>query len=63
YNISELRDAFDSWMNFYNEVRPHSTTGMTPHERYYGQEADEAAKLTACQLYERSLRFLQEVDV
>ncbi|MCH8905484.1 MAG: transposase [Candidatus Heimdallarchaeota archaeon] len=63
YNISELRDAFDSWMNFYNKVRPHSTTGMTPHERYYGKEADEAAKLTACQLYERSLRFLQEVDV
>ncbi|MCH8908319.1 MAG: hypothetical protein IH840_14625, partial [Candidatus Heimdallarchaeota archaeon] len=23
YNISELRDTFDSWMNFCNKVRPH----------------------------------------
>ncbi len=62
-NTSELHEAFEAWKEFYNKVRPHSTIKQTPHERYYKTQSDEAAKLTACQLYEQKLRFLQEGDV
>ena len=53
--IGELQEAVDNWRDFYNKVRSHSTTKMTLYERYYGQEASYAAKLSAWQHYELSL--------
>ncbi|OLS24137.1 MAG: hypothetical protein HeimC2_21920 [Candidatus Heimdallarchaeota archaeon LC_2] len=53
--IDELQEAVDNWRGFYNKVRIHSSTKMTPQERYFGQEAGYAAKLSAWQHYEQSL--------
>lgn len=53
--IDELQEAVDNWRGFYNKVRVHSSTKMTPHERYFGAEAEYAAKLSAWQHYEHSL--------
>lgn len=53
--IDELQEAVDNWRGFYNKVRVHSSTKMTPQERYFGQEAEYAAKLSAWQHYEHSL--------
>ena len=53
--IAELQEAVDNWRDFYNKVRIHSSTKMTPQERYFGQEAEYAAKLSAWQHYEHSL--------
>jgi transposase InsO family protein len=52
-SIAELQMAVNAWRMFYNEVRPHSTTGMTPHERYFGKASTN--KLSACQFYEQML--------
>ncbi|MHA2251740.1 MAG: DDE-type integrase/transposase/recombinase [Candidatus Kariarchaeaceae archaeon] len=53
--IAELQEAVDNWRDFYNKVRNHSSTKMTPHARYFGQEVEYAAKLSAWQHYEHSL--------
>ncbi|OLS20286.1 MAG: hypothetical protein HeimC2_37840 [Candidatus Heimdallarchaeota archaeon LC_2] len=53
--IDELQEAVDNWRDFYNKVRVHSSTKMTPQERYFGQEAEYAVKLSAWQHYEHSL--------
>ncbi|OLS21745.1 MAG: hypothetical protein HeimC2_32490 [Candidatus Heimdallarchaeota archaeon LC_2] len=58
--IDELQEAFDNWRGFYNKVRVHSSTKMTPHERYFGHEADYATKLSAWQHYEHSLIKFEE---
>ena len=52
-SIAELQMAVIAWRMFYNEVRPHSTTGMTPHERYFGKVSTN--NLSACQFYELTL--------
>ena len=59
-SIVELQEAFNNWRDFYNKVRVHSSTKMTPHGRYFKQEADYAAKLSAWQHYEHSLIKFEE---
>ena len=35
-NVGQLREAIASWLEFYNNKRPHSTfAGLTPEEVYY----------------------------
>lgn len=35
-NVGQLKSAINSWINFYNNIRPHSVfNGKTPKEVYY----------------------------
>ena len=54
-DIHQLQFAVDAWREFYNIARVHSTTNMTPHQRYFGKKPSQKDMLSACQVYEHSL--------
>jgi len=54
-DIHQLQFAVDAWRQFYNIARVHSTTNMTPYQRYYGKIPSQKDMLSACQIYEHSL--------
>ena len=46
----QLQFAVDAWRSFYNDARVHSTTKMTPHQRYFRKKPSQNDMLTACRL-------------
>jgi putative transposase len=47
-NVEQLRSSISNWINFYNNIRPHSVfNGKTPKEVYYGNLIQQNLHLAA----------------